>query len=179
MLGPLPKYPYDFVLHLLNSSALLDIPHWQMSFSHADVSNIPHQQLCGLNPLFNTTFSGMTWLSLCLFSLITAIDLLFLQSGSRQACSGYFHLDRGTLVTLAGVCNDNVGASSLLYLERFQPQSDRVERGDLEAEAFRAAVCFSNTPVLLCSVWFLRRQFSPEPVEVNSGKWDLFLETCL
>lgn len=65
----------------------------------------------------------------------------------------------GTLVTLAGVCNDNVRPSSFLYLEHFQPQCDCVEHGDLQAEAFRAAVWFSDMPVLLCSVWFLRRRF--------------------
>lgn len=138
MLVPLPKYPYIFLLHLLNSSSLLDIHHWRMSFSHADIFNIPHQQLCGLNPLFNTTFSGITWRSLCLFSLITAIYLLFLQSTGRQEYSGYLRLDSSTLVTLAGVCNDNVRPSSLLYLKHFQPQHGRMEHGDLQAEDFSA-----------------------------------------
>lgn len=127
-------------MHLLNSSSLLDIHHWRTSFSHADIFNIPHQQLCGLNPLFNTTFSGITWRSLCLFSLITAPHSLFLQSARRQECSGYFLLGSSALVTLARVCNDNVQPSSLFCLKRFQPQRDRTKHGDPQAEGFGASL---------------------------------------
>ena len=134
-----------------------------MSFSHADIFNIPHQQLCGLNPLFNTTFSGITWHSLCLFCLITAIYLLFLQSVSRQEYSGYFRLDGSTLVTLAGVCNDDVRPSSLLYLEHFQPQRDRTKHGDMQAEDFSACLplfgFLTYLFVVVVVVLFVRRHF--------------------
>lgn len=151
MLVPLPKYPYFFLLHLLNSSSLLDIHRCWMSFSHADIFNIPHQQLCGLNPLFNTTFSGITWRSFCLLSLITAIYFLFLPSTSRQEYSGYLLLDGSALVTLAGVCNENIRSSSFLHLERFQSQRDCAKRrpaGGRLRHSF-AIVCFPNVPFLL------------------------------
>lgn len=137
-----------------------------MSFSHADIFNIPHQQLCGLNPLFNTAFSGITWRSLYLFSLITAIYLLFLQSTSRQEYSGCFLLDASTRVTLAGVCNDNVRPSSLLGLKHRQPQRDRTKHGDLQAEGFSARLL---TCLFSCCFVF-KDTFSPEHVEFNSGK---------
>lgn len=169
MLVPLPKYPYFFLLHLLNSSSLLDIHHWWMSFSHADIFNIPHQQLCGLNPLFNTTFSGITWHSFCLLSLITAIYFLFLPSTSRQEYSGYLLLDGSALVTLAGVCNENIRSSSFLHLERFQSQRD-CTNGDLQAEGFGACLLlFAFLTCLFCCFVF-KETFSPERVEFNSGK---------
>lgn len=69
MLVPLPKYPLLILLHLQNSSLLLDIHHWWISFSHADIFNVPFQQLCGLNPLFNTVFYAIKFSSFCELSL--------------------------------------------------------------------------------------------------------------
>jgi len=131
-----------------------------VSFSHADIFNIPHQLLCGLNPLFNTAFSGITWRAFCLLSLITAIYLLFLQSTSRQEYSGYLLLDGRALVTLAGVCNENMQSSSFLHLKRFQSQCAHTQWEDLQAEGFGACLLLFAFPACLSSVvLFLRRHF--------------------
>lgn len=165
---PLPKYPYGFLLHLLNSSSLLDIHHWRVFFSHADIFNIPHQQLCGLNPLVNTTFSGITWRSLCsnncnilTVSAKRALPRIFRILPVGQQRSG----DLGR-----GWC-DSVRPSSSLRLKHVPPQRDRPRRGDLQAGDFSACLLLFGFLTCLFSRCFgFKDTFSPEHVELNSGK---------
>lgn len=78
-------------------------------------------------------------------------------------------MDGSALVTLAGVCNENIRSSSFLHLERFQSQRDCMN-GDLQAEGFGACLLlFASLTCLFCCLVF-KETFSPERVEFNSGK---------